>query len=509
MTRRGLLALLGLLLPLAVMGCVQTLPLDGRACGCVAAFRCCAATNRCVSAEEAAGARCQVAADGDAAVPAPADAAPVADAAPADDAAPVDAPADALAMEVAPPPDVMPDVPHGAPELGPEVKRDCAIAARRCAADGRAPQRCDEDGRWVTELPCELACWGGVCTACTPGTRRCDASQQPQLCDPGGQWRAEPACPEDDVCSAGLCLCGESCNLGLLHETAGLVSLVAGREGLWFHDQQKLWRLDLGTRQVTEPHPVGTTHKPLARLALDEAGELFWCRQDLASFTTAVMRNGAPFLPMSECQGGLLNRGSLLYVNSGGTVTQHPPTMGLPPDVASGTITAFAVDDQHIYFGNRARAFSQFHRRPLFASGPAEMLWEQTNPGDPVSSVAIDGEHAYFAAGPLLLRLPVSGTPAEQATIVSQEVGRTVGQVVLSDSHVYWTVSAMGSDGACAGTEVYRRPKQPVLRPAHRLIHDPGPRCATALARAGDQLYLGNSTSPVGLGPGRIVRLAH
>ena len=310
---------------------------------------------------------------------------------------------------------------------------------------------------------------------------------------------ARPAC----VCA------GTAAIWGCCTRPRAWVSLVAGREGLWFHDQQKLWRLDLGTRQVTEPHPVGTTHKPVARLALDEAGELFWCRQDLASFTSAVMRNGAPFLPMSECQGGLLTRGSVLYINAGGSVTRHPPTTGLPPDVASGTVTAFAVDDQHIYYGNRARAFSQFHRRPLFASGPAEMLWEQPSPGGPVSSVAIDGEHVYFAAGPLLLRLPVSGPPAAQATMVSQEVGRTVGQVVLSDSHVYWTVSAMGSDGACAGTEVYRRPKQPVLLPTHRLLHDPGPRCATALARAGDWLYLGSSTSPVGLGPGRIVRLAH
>jgi hypothetical protein len=544
MNVRGLCAA-AWLVGMAAVGpaCVKTLPLDDRPCACASGFRCCLASNRCVSPEEAARPSCQrpgpdseradgggdgkldgtaataidtkSLADG-AVVP---DVTPGIDAAlPADTMLPIDmAPPPPPDMATPPPPDMALPPPDMAPPppdmampvdmmLPPDmmvVPRDCTTAARRCLPDGRTPQHCNDDGQWVTQLICELTCQQGTCTACTPSARRCYLGAEPQLCSAAGQWDTQAQCTGGDGCSGGLCLCGQNCDRGtLLDAPAGVVDLAAGGEVLWYHDGQKLWRVNLSTGQATEPHAMSVSagHKPVGGLAADAQGNVFWCRQDAEATGSEVMRSGATFLA-EPCRDLQLGEGHL-YVDSGGRVSRFPLTGSGGNQVGGGALTAFAAGDQYVFLGFRARIFSQLYRNTLTGSGVQQMVWEQTMPGDPIYSVAVDAEHVYFAPGKVLLRLPVGGG---QAAIAQQE-DRDIDHIVLSDTHLYWTTVEFTEAGECRAAEVYRRSKI-APGPPHRLIRDEG-RCPTALILHGDGLYLGTSRAANGLAPGRIVRLA-
>ena len=351
--------------------CVKTLPLDNRPCDCARGFQCCLATNRCVSPEEAARPSCQRTpgpsserADGatDGKAPDTADATSSADVtAVPDGAPPSDAPVLPSDMAPLPPPDMMvlpvdmaqpppppPDMMMLPVDMAPPpvdmapppvdmaplpvdmalpppdmmvVPRVCSTGTRRCLPDGRTPQHCGEDGQWVQQLVCELTCMEGTCTACTPGARRCLFDAEPQLCSGAGQWQRQPLCTGGNQCSGGLCLCSENCDQGVVVSSAvGVVDLGAGGEALWYHDGQKLWRVNLGNGQVSEPYASPPTHKPAGELAADGQGNVFWCRQDASTFAAEVMRNGGPFLAQ-ECRDLQLS-GNHLYVNSGGRVAR-------------------------------------------------------------------------------------------------------------------------------------------------------------------------------------------
>jgi hypothetical protein len=524
--------------------CVQTFPLDHRPCGCARGYECCLATNQCVSPDEAAKPSCQGSpgpsseradgpADGKALdtadATAAADVTAVPDGAPPSDTPvllpdmallppppdmmtlPVDMaqapppppdmmmlPVD-MAVDLAPPPVDMAPLP---PDM-PIVPRVCTTAARRCMPDGRTPQHCNDDGQWVPQLVCELSCMDGICTACTPGARRCLFNAEPQLCSGAGQWQVQPLCTGGNQCSDGLCLCSENCDQGVVVNSAvGVVDLGAGGEALWYHDGQKLWRMNLSNGQVTEPYAVAATHKPTGKLAADGQGNVFWCRQDATTFTAEVMRNGGQFLAL-ECR-ELQISGNHLYVNSGGRVARFTLAGSGETELATGAITAFAPGDPYLYFGARGNSVSRLSRNAVAMPGEAQMVWQQSMRGDPIASVAVDAEHAYFAPGKQLLRLPV----AEGQAAVAQQEDRNIDHIVLSDSHIYWTTVESGAEGGCGTTEVYRRPKIASGPPGspHRLIRDEG-RCPTALVLHGDSLYLGTSADVSGLAPGRIIKL--
>jgi hypothetical protein len=299
-----------------------------------------------------------------------------------------------------------------------------------------------------------------------------------------------------------LCLCSENCDQGVVVNSAvGVVDLGAGGEALWYHDGQKLWRVNLSNGQVSEPYAVSATHKPTGKLAADGQGNVFWCRQDATTFTAEVMRNGGPFLAQA-CR-EVQVAGSHVYVDSGNRVDRFTLAGTQAAQLADGAVTAFSPGDPYLYYSFRARVISELYRNAEAMPGAAQRVWQQSVPGDPIASVAVDGEHVYFAPGKQLLRLPVAGG---QAAIAQQE-DRDINHVVLSDSHIYWTTVESGAEGGCH-TEVYRRAKiaSGLPGPPRRLIRDEG-RCPIALVLHGDNLYLGTSADVSGLAPGRIIKL--
>jgi hypothetical protein len=540
MTVRGLFAVVWLVGVTAIgAGCVKAVPLDGRSCGCAPGYACCLASNTCVPPPEAARPSCQPPAGpaseradgGDGLlpdVPVTADTMPATVDKPPPDMAQTLSPdmaqmlppdmAQTLSPDMAqmvppdmaqmlppdmapPPPDTpTPDMPPPTPDMPP---RDCSTGARRCLADGRTPQQCSEDGKWETQLVCELRCLDGACTACSPGARRCDASVRPQLCSATGQWQTQASCMDRDVCSGGVCLCFENCDRGtLLNTPVGLVDLAAGSDALWYHDLQKLWRVNPTTGQATEVHAaaVSSGHQPSGGLAADAQGNLFWCRQDTQTIGTEVMRNGTPFLA-GACRD--LQLGSSHLVVMGENTLIRVPLAGAGGNqVGAGAITAFAAGDTHVFYGYRAGRLSHLYRNTVSSTGMGELAWEQPVPGGAITSVAMDAEHVYFSPGQVLLRLPIAGGQAA----IAQESDRYFANVLLTETHIYWTTTELTELGACAGAEVHRRPKLAPGSP-HRLIRDEG-RCATALVLSGDALYLGTSADTAGLAPGRIIRLA-
>jgi hypothetical protein len=502
MTVRGLFAVVWLVGVTAIgAGCVKAVPLDGRRCDCAPGYACCLASNTCVSPAEAARPSCQPPAG------------PASERADGGDGPFPDVPVAADSMLAAvdkPPPDMAqmltPDMPPPSPDIAlpPGVPlRDCSTNARRCLGDGRTPQHCSGDGQWQTQLVCELRCLDGACTACSPGARRCDASAQPQLCSAAGQWQTQALCMERDLCSGGVCLCYENCDRGtLLNTPVGLVDLAAGGDALWYHDLHRLWRVNPTTGQATEVHAdaLSAGHHPGGGLAADTQGNLFWCRRATQASGAEVMRNGAPFL--SEACRDLQLGGSHLYVLGENTLSRFPLAGPGGNQLGAGAITAFAAGDSHVFYGYRANRYSQLYRNPVSATGMSEMVWEQTVPGGDITSVAVDAEHVYFSPGQVLLRLPIAGGQAA----IAQESDRYFDNVLLTETHIYWTTTELTEFGECAAAEVHRRSKL-APEPAHRLIRDEG-RCATALVQHGDALYLGSSADTAGLAPGRIIRLA-
>jgi hypothetical protein len=119
--------------------------------------------------------------------------------------------------------------PHGArPACGGDAacpgtcdgtnRTKCAYPANRCrsqacsltASEVIKEAFCDGNGACppVSTMPCMYACRGGMCTACTPGTRRCNGGT-PQLCDADGNWQNVsctatgnmlPSCNPDGTC---------------------------------------------------------------------------------------------------------------------------------------------------------------------------------------------------------------------------------------------------------------------------------------------------------------------
>lgn len=88
----------------------------------------------------------------------------------------------------------------------------CRAGAKRCAPN-QLQERCDEAGNWVTAQACMYACDQDECSGeCRPGDRRCGGPDDltPETCDEHGQWLAQAAC-------AGLCAngsCAGSCQPG-------------------------------------------------------------------------------------------------------------------------------------------------------------------------------------------------------------------------------------------------------------------------------------------------------
>jgi hypothetical protein len=354
----------------------------------------------------------------------------------------------------------------------------------------------------VPQLVCELTCLDGACTACTPGGRRCDAGLEPQLCSAAGQWQTQAPCAGDDECSGGVCLCSTACEGGVVLNTpVGLVDLVSGGGALWYHDLHTLWRVNPTSAEATPAHAAALSagHQPVGGLAADAQGNLFWCRQDAQATGSEIMRNGAVFRtePCRDLQLGAAH----LYVDGGGQLSRFPLVGSGGNQLGGGAITAFATSDAQLFYGARANRLSRLYRNTVSGTGTPEMVWEQPMPGGDVTSVAMDAEHVYFSPGNVLLRLPITGG---QAAIVQQS-DRSVDNVLLTDSHIYWTTVELTEFGECGAAEVYRRPKQ-APGPPHRLIRDEG-RCPTALVFHGDALYLGTSGDTAGLAPGRITRL--
>ena len=354
----------------------------------------------------------------------------------------------------------------------------------------------------MPQLICELRCLDGACTACSPGARRCGETAQPQLCSAAGQWQSQAPCMERDVCSGGVCLCFENCDRGTLLATpVGLVDLAAGGDALWYHDLHKLWRVDPTTGQATEVHAAALSagHQPGGGLAADAQGNLFWCRRAPQATGSEVMRNGAPFL--AEACRDLQLGDSHLFVMGESKLFRFPLAGAGGNQVGDGAITAFAAGDTQLFYGYRAGRISRLYRNAVSGTGMGDMVWEQPVPGGDITSVAVDAEHVYFSPGQVLLRLPITGGQAS----IAQESDRYFDNVLLTETHIYWTTSELTEFGECAAAEVHRRPKL-APGPPHRLIRDQG-RCATALVLHGDGLYLGTSADTAGLAPGRIIKL--
>jgi hypothetical protein len=84
---------------------------------------------------------------------------------------------------------------------------ECSPGQRRCHPTGTSVQRCDENGRWETEGPCDFGCDNALCGGvCVPGAGRCDLDV-PARCDVTGTWIPETACAgTTPLCLDGGCV---------------------------------------------------------------------------------------------------------------------------------------------------------------------------------------------------------------------------------------------------------------------------------------------------------------
>ena len=367
---------------------------------------------------------------------------------------PVDGPA-----EMTPRPD------GGGPEVdGPAVAAECTPRARMCSQDGRSARVCSSQGRWTDET--------------------CSATQE---------------------CSVGVCLCKSgSCDEGeFIGAPGSLHQLALGRDYLFFTgpDASTVSKVQLATRtrSIVSTGIVGDV--PTLGLAANLNDDVFWCMSNVNG-NQALLKNNDELLEKVYCQ-ELQLAGNFLYGQSGSTLFRRALSRpGMEP-LVSEPYTSFTVTDTHLYVGIRRRVSSILERSPLAEPSRVEELTNMT--GDPFEQLVSDDNLVFIVAGPRLLRIPVTGAKIQET--VWQDVSAKVSAVVLTQTHVYWSASTLGTpeeDFVCKTARAFRQPKQggPITTMA-----EVASMCAVDLAVHDSGLFLGLAAQEAGQGPARIHRL--
>ena len=373
----------------------------------------------------------------------------------------------------------------------------CSPGAVRCAGQQFAVELCSVDGMWAAGEACPLGCTGGVCHICGPGDRHCVDSQQVQECGANGQWQASTTCGENQECAADACRCTAECPTTVVAEApAGLRELTGANHQLFFHDGKTLWQVGVAATPAAQPSRLadGAILGPLAaRAGSDQNPEVYWCRG------SEVMRNHEPF-DGRGC-GHLRVAGSFLYsVTDAGYARRSLADPALTP-LDLGAYTALAVESDFLYVGERARIATEITKRRFSDPNARTLLFSGVVP--PVQHMEADAYHVYLTMGNQLRRVATAGGNAD---VLAEQESRQLVHVVVGDGDIFWTSNALDEmRTSCLDTDVYHRSKE--LGPIHRLTTGFPGFCATGLVRLGQTLYLGMSTSPLGDGPGKIVRV--
>jgi hypothetical protein len=293
---------------------------------------------------------------------------------------------------------------------------------------------------------------------CTASQLSCTADGTAVLtCSPQGRWVMGTSCGDQNVCSAGVCVCKrDRCDEGTIHTIDGWAEALAGGGRSLFYavngTRAVIRRFDLGSEQV-ETLRYGDSG--YVRYALDAPqGNLIWC----SDIRQGADRTGALIYGTTQLESGFceqVQRADQLVYYKGDRLYRKPLDDSPRESVTDQAMSRFEVAGGHVYFiGNDDDDQGFLKRIPLANLSRVETLVEEAD--NLFNRLLVDSTHVYVLADEEVLRVPL--TAGTQPEVIWSQVGATPWSIVQTPSHIYWSAMTLSSD-LCVEAQVWRRAK--------------------------------------------------